>query len=218
MNVAGDAHHFDDLADEEVGEVDAVAEQVGRDAVATLVDEVAPAQRTQRVVAIARQEATAVVRDRADAAGVDERLGVLHERRPAVVVADTGGDVAGCPLGRGDLRRGAADRLLAEHRLARRGRRARDLDMEHVGRGDHHDVDARVLDDSAPVVGCGREAEVGDGRVTPASRGVGTQHELGLGDAVGEQRRDPPVAAAVRLTHPPQPDHADPDVRTGSHE
>jgi len=48
-----------------------MAEDVGTDAVARLVDEEPPRQQTQRIRSIVRQEAAAVIGDRADAAGVE---------------------------------------------------------------------------------------------------------------------------------------------------
>ena len=98
--------------------------------------------------AVHREEPPVVVRDVADRAAVDELLGVLHERRPAVVVADPGDHAGppGRPLGGDGLRRRAADGLLAEHVLAV-GRRGLDhLDVEHVRSGHEHDVDVAVLD------------------------------------------------------------------------
>ena len=63
---------------------------------AGLVDEEPPRQQPHRVGAVHREEAAAVVRDLAQPARVDQLLGVLHERRPAVVVADTGDHSGTC--------------------------------------------------------------------------------------------------------------------------
>ena len=125
--------------------------------------------------------------------------------------------MAGGALGGGDLRRRAADRLLAEHRLAGGGGRRRDLDVQHVGRGHHHHVDGRVVDDAPPVVGGRAEPEVGDGRLAPLRHGVGAHHQLGIGRTVGEQRGDATVAAAVGLAHPAEPDDPDPDRSAPGH-
>ena len=79
-----------DRPEQHVRQVDGVAEQVARDAVAALVELEAPGQQTERVAAVHREEAPAVVRDLAELTGVDQLAGVAHERRPAVVVTDAG--------------------------------------------------------------------------------------------------------------------------------
>ena len=131
-------------------------EQVRRHAVAALVEPEAPREHAERVGAVHREEAPAVVGQRAQLAGRDQLGRVAHERRPAVVEADAA-DHAGAPhgaLGAHGLLRRAADRLLAEHVLARLRGRLDQLDVQHVRRRDHDDVDRRVVDDAAPVRRC----------------------------------------------------------------
>ena len=192
-------------------EVDRVAEQVGRRAVPAFVEPVAPRQRVQRVAAVHREEAAAVVGDLAQPAVGDQLPGVLHERRPAVVVTDARGHLPR-RLGRalGLLRR-AAHRLLAEDVLARRRGRLDQLEVEHVRRGDVDDVDFLVLDHAPPV---GRRLGVAEGLdrlALPRRHVVCADHELGLEFAVGEQGRDPQQRAAVGLAEPAEADQADAD-------
>ena len=210
-----------DRSDEVHGQVDGVAEQIGAHAMAGLIDEEPPRQHAERVVPVAGEEPPAVVRDAPEPAAVDELLGVLHERCPAVVVPDAGDDVAGGAL-RGDgLCRRATDRLLAEHRLAG-GRGGTDhLDVQHVRGGDDDEIDVGVLDDLAPVVGRLGEAEAFDRLGAPGRDGIGADDEHRVGDAIGEQRRDAAVGPAVGLAHPAEPDNADaqapPCHRRGRH-
>src|SRR5215218_8090541 len=103
------------LADERLGRPDDAGdrpEQQVRE-----VDEEPPRQDAERVAAVHREEAPAVVGDLAQRAGRDELRRVAHERRPAVVVANARDDAgaAGGLLGADGLLRRAAHRLLAEH-------------------------------------------------------------------------------------------------------
>ena len=69
-----------------------MAEDVGAHPVARTVDFESPAEQPHRVGAVHREEAAPVVGDLAERARLDQLLGVLHQRRPAVVVANTGDD------------------------------------------------------------------------------------------------------------------------------
>ena len=80
------ARHAADRSDEHRRQVDRVAQDVGRHAVAGLVDQEPPRQQAHRVGAVHREEATPVVGDLTQPSRLDQVLGVQHERRPAVVV------------------------------------------------------------------------------------------------------------------------------------
>ena len=154
MNVAVVPDDARDRPEQHVREVDRVAEQVGRDAVAALVELEAPRQQPERVAAVHREEAAAVVGDLAELAASDQVRGVAHERRPAVVVAHAG-DHARAPrgaLGAHGLLRRAADRLLAEDVLAGLRGGLDQLDVDHVRRRDVDDLDRRVVDHPPPVL------------------------------------------------------------------
>ena len=198
-------------------EVDGVGEEVAGDAVAALVELEAPGQQPERVGAVHREEAPAVVGELAELAALDQVGGVAHERRPAVVEADARDDpgAARGALGADGLLRRAADRLLAEHVLAGLGGGLHELDVEHVRRRDEHDLDRRVVDHRAPVGGAAAEAERGHRLVEPRGHRVGADHELRIEPAVGEQRRDPQQRAAVGLAQPAEADHADADAAAG---
>ena len=206
-------------ADQEVGEVDGVAEDVGRHSVARLIDEEPPRQQAERIRPVHREEPAVVVRDVADRTTVDELLGVLDERRPAIVVADPG-DHARPPrreLGGDGLGRCSADRLLAEHVLAVGRRRFDHLDVEHVRSRHEHDVDVVVFDHAAPERDRRFEPERSHGLLAPVLDGVADDHQLGLVVAVGEVARSPAATTAVRLTHPSEADHTDPDTLRRNH-
>ena len=205
--------HLADRADQEMGEVDSVAEDVARHAVAALVLEEAPGQQTHRVVAVHREEPPAVVRDLAQPPGLDQRAGVHHERHEAVVVPDTGDD-AGPPGCRTDAHRllgCAADGLLAEQVLAGLGGGDAQLLVEHVRRRHSDNLDVGVLDDPPPVVAGLLEAERRRRLVAACRHGVGTGDQPRLERTLGEQRRDAPVRPAVGLAHPAEADDPDPD-------
>ena len=171
-----------DRTDEERGQVDGVAQDVARHAVAALGLQEAPGQQAHRVAPVHREEAAPVVRELTQAIGLQQLTEVQHERSPAVVVAHAGDD-PGLPRRRRDahrLLRRAADGLLAEHVLARFGGRHAQLLVEHVGRGDDDDVDLVVVDDTPPVVG--RPFEPEGARLVPAGRHVvGAQRPGGAG-------------------------------------
>ncbi len=199
-------------------EVDRVAHEVGRDPVAGLVDEEAPRQDAERVAAVHREEPAAVVRDLAQRAVGDELARVLHERRPAVVVAHAARD-ARPPrgaLGADGLRGRAADRLLAEHVLARGGRGLDQLDVEHVRRGDEHHVDLGIVDHGPPVGGRAGEAERAGRLLAALGQRVAADHELGVERPLGKQRRDAQQRAAVGLAQPAEADDPDADPPPGA--
>ena len=187
--------HTDDLldtADQHVGEVDRMAENVRRHAVAGLVEHEAPREQTHRIGAVHRKEATSVVGDLAEFTSVDQLLGVLHQRRPSVVVSDTC-DHTGRPRGGFDangLFGCATHRLLAEHMLARFGGSDRNRLVQHVRRADHDDVDVVVGDQVVPVDGAVTKAEVGDGLIDPRRHVVADHHQFGVELALGKQGRD----------------------------
>ena len=92
----------DDLLDrptKHVGEIDRVAEDVGRHAMSGPVELEAPRQQAHRVGAVHREEPTVVVGDLAKRSVIDQLLGVLHQRRPAIVVADAGDHTCGAGSG-----------------------------------------------------------------------------------------------------------------------
>ena len=197
-----------------MGEVDGVREQVRRHAVAALVQPEAPRQHAERVGAVHREEAAAVVRERAELARRDQLGGVADERRPAVVEADAAGHAraADGALGAHGLLGRAADRLLAEHVLARLRDGLDQLDVEHVRRGDPDGVDLGVVDHAAPVVARAREPEGGDRLVGRARRRVRAGHEHRVVRAVAEQHRDARERARVRPPEPAEADHPDADA------
>ena len=185
---------------------------------ASLLDLEAPRQQAERVGAVHREEAPAVVRDLAELALLDQLRDVAHERRPAVVVTHTGDHarLPGGALRAHRLLRRAADRLLAEHVLAGRAGRLDQLDVEHVRRRDHHDVDVRVVHDPAPVLRALLEPERPH-RVLGARRhGVGADHQPGVELAVLEQRRDAQHRTAVGLAQPAEADHRDAELAAGA--
>jgi hypothetical protein len=211
MNVADDAL---DRAEQHVRQVDRVAHQVGRDAVAALVDQEAPRQQPQRVAAVHREEAPAVVGDVAQAPVCDELRRVANERRPAVVVAHACRHtrLARQALGAGGLLRRPADRLLAEDVLAGLRGGLDQLEVQHVRRRDPHDVNGRIVHDRAPVGGPPRVPEGADGLAQALGDGVAADHELGLERPLGEQGADALQRAAVGLAEPSEADQADADA------
>ena len=189
-------------------------EQVGRRAVAALVEPEAPREHAERVGAVHREEAPAVVRQRAQLAGRDQLGGVAHERRPAVVEPDAA-DHAGPAhraLGAHGLLGRAADRLLAEHVLARLRGRLDQLDVEHVRRRDR----PRRRPPGPRPPGASRRSRARSRTRTTASSatpGAGSaqvdQHRVVR--ALAEQHREPGERARVRAAQPPEPDHPDAD-------
>ncbi len=147
------AEDLGDATDEVVAEVDRVAEDVGADTVTGLVDEEPPRQQAHRIAAVHREESAVVVGDLADRPVLDHLLGVLHQRRPAVVVPDTGDHAGMASRSFGDdrLLRRSTDRLLAEHCLAGGSGGLDHLDVQHVGGSDEDDVDIGGIDDLVPV-------------------------------------------------------------------
>ena len=196
-----------------------VRHQVGRHAVAGLVDEEAPRQHAERVAAVHREEAAAVVGDLAQHAVGDQLPRVLHQRREAVVVAHAGDDVRGrrCSA-RHRLRGRAADGLLAEHVLARRRRRLDQLEWSMFGA-------AMKTTSTAGSSITARQSSVAAARSRsdrpPASRRSGSvsraDHELGVELALREQRRDAQQRAAVRLPEPAEADHPHADTFACTH-
>ncbi len=87
-----------------------------------------------------------------------------------------------------------------------------DLDMKHVRGGDDDDVDVRVADGLPPVGDRLAEAEPLDRLVAARFHAVGADDELRMCAAVGKERGDAGVGAAVRLSHPAEADHRDPDA------
>ncbi len=145
-----------DRADEHVRQIDRVAQDVGRHAVAGLVELEAPRQQTHRIGAVHREEAAAVVGDLAESAVVDQLLGVLHQRRPAVVVADTGdhAGAAGWPLRSRTVCSGVPPTGFSQKTCLPASAAAIAMRLvQHVRRADADDVDVGVVDDLAPVGG-----------------------------------------------------------------
>ena len=210
----GGADHARDRPGEVVGEVDGMREQVGRDAVPALLLPEAPGQHAERVGPVHREEAAAVVGERAELARGDQLGGVAHERRPAVVEADAADHACAADraLGARGLLGRAADGLLAEHVLARLRGGLDQLDVEHVRRGDPHRVDVGVVDHPAPVGRPAREPERGDRLLGGARRGIRARHERRVVRAVAEQHRDARERARVRPPEPAEADHADADA------
>ena len=178
---------------------------------ASLLDLEAPRQQAERVGAVHREEAPAVVRDLAELALLDQLRGVAHERSPAVVVTHTGDHarLPGSALRAHRLLRRAADRLLAEDVLAGRAGRLDQLDVEHVRRRDDHDVDVRVVHDPAPVLRALLEPERPHRVLGARGHGVGADHQPEIELAVLEQRRDAQHRPAVGLAEPAETDHRD---------
>src|SRR5688572_9051060 len=83
--------------------------------------------------------------------------------------------------------------------------------MEGVGRGDVHDVDVVPGDELAPVEVPRFETEVVAGEVEAFGDVVRNRDQPRPDTGLREVDRDVAVGAAVRLAHPPEPDHADPD-------
>ena len=190
-----------------------MAEQVARDAVAALVELEAPRQQPERVRAVHREEAAAVVRDLAELARGDQLAHVAHQRRPAVVVTDPGGHAgAACgALGPHGLLGRAADGLLAEDVLAGLRGRLDHLHVDHVRRRDVDDVDGRVVHHAPPVLRAAGEAERADRVLDARGHRVAADHQLGVEVALPEQRADALQRAAVGLAEPAEADHADAD-------
>ncbi len=190
-----------------------MAEDVGADPVAGLVDEESPGQQPHWIAAVHREEnSTVVVGDVADLTAVDQLLGVLHQRRPPVVVADTG-DHAGVSRRAfcgNRLRRGTADRLLAEDRLTCVCDRLDHFDVQHVGALSRRRRRRRTR----PPPRASRRPRV-DTRTNEPRRlvscldRVADHDELGLVVAIEEVARRGATATAVCLTHPAEADHTD---------
>ncbi len=214
MKVVDRAGDPGDRADQHVREVHGVAEQVAGDPVATLFELEAPGVEPQRVGAVHGEEAAPVVGDRTQLAGRDELTRVLHQRRPAVVVAHAADHAggAGCTGGMEHVRGRPADRLLAEHRLACAGHRGHELSVQHVGRRDPDGVDVGVLHHGPPVHRAALEPERADGILDAGRQGVAAGDEPRLIGAFLKQHRDPRQRPAVRLAQPSEADHPDSDA------
>ena len=141
-----------DLADEEPRQVDDVGAEVAERAGPRLVRLEAPGVQ-RGIVAPVLEVAPAEVADLAELAGVDQLARQPHRRHEAVVeaaqVLDAGGRHALPDLvALGGV---AAERLLAEHVLARLGRGDRRLGVQRVGAAVVEEADRRVADEVPPV-------------------------------------------------------------------
>ena len=165
-----------------------------------------------RVVAPVLEVAAAEVADLAELAGLDQLAGQPHRRHEAVVEAAQMLDAR-----RGHalpdlvaLVRVAAERLLAEHVLARLGRGDRRLGVQRVGAAVVEQADRRVGDDVAPVGRPALVAELGRDRRDRVLVPPGHRDEPGLQRRV--EMSDLPERARVRLAHEGVAEHADADV------
>ena len=105
--------------------------------------------------------------------------------------------------------RRAADRLLAEHVLAGRGRGLDHLDVEHVGGGDEDDVDVVGVDDLVPIGHGSLIPERSHRIVAPRRNRVADDDQFWFVVAVEEVARRTPASPAVGLPHPSETDHTD---------
>ncbi|CAB5006426.1 unannotated protein [freshwater metagenome] len=208
------ADHLLDAADQVLRHRHRVAEDVARDAVPRLVEHEAPGEQPELVAAVHRQEAAAVVGDFAECTACDELARMDDERRPQVVVSDAGWHTSclGEGVGLNRLLRLAADRLLAEDRLARSGRRLDHRQVHHVGGGHPHGIDIIGRCRLAPVISRAGEPEIIGGPVATARIGISAHREHRVEVAVREQRRNPEGRPAVRLAHPPEAENGDTDL------
>ena len=173
-----------DLADEEAREIDHVRAEVAEGARSRLLGLEAP-RGEGRVVAPVLEVAAAEVADLAELAGLDQLAGQPHRRHEAVVEA---AQVL-------DARRRhalpdlvalvgvAAERLLAEHVLARLGRGDRRLGVQRVGAAVVEQADRRVGDEVAPVGRPALVAELGGDRPRPRPRSARPPRRAGAATA-----------------------------------
>ena len=83
--------------------------------------------------------------------------------------------------------------------------------MQHVGSADDHGVDVGVFDRPGDVGRALGEAEVPDRQLGPGRDIVAADHELRVGQPVGEQAGNPGIGPAVGLPHPSKSDDGDAD-------
>ena len=201
-----------DGTDEVLGHVYRVGHDVPEYSEARAVELVAPGQRPIRVGGVVGEEVAAVVRDLPELAGSDELFGVLHRRDVPVHQADSAlhpGLLDGLPdLVR--LGRYAPARFLQPDVLAGLGRGDGDLAVEVVGRGDAHRFDLGVLYDLPPVRGPALVPEKPRGLPRAFLDRVGRHDQPRLERAIGVVVEQTPVASAMHLTHPSQPDYSTP--------
>ena len=207
----------DVLAGEPLGEVDDVGADVAQRSGAGELLVQPPGHRRIRVGEPVLEVVGADLADLAHRTLGDQLPGVGQRRGAAVAEAAQGEGPARARLlrrgGRGRHLRGVLDRvrqrLLAQHVLAGRERRERDLVVRVPGGADVDHVDLRVLDHVLPAGGPGGEAEALGGL---GHRALGAPRE---GAQLGRERKiEEAVGGAPGMgmgrAHEPVPDHADP--------
>ena len=149
--------------------------------------------------------------DVAEFAARDQLLGQLHDRNPAVVVADVGVDAGPCHQ-RGDfhrLLRIPPHRLFAEDVLASGGHGRDHFTVQMVGSGHVHDVNRGVIDHVTPIGGGFRKTVGALRALGPCGEFVGANHQPRPGGSVRKAHRHLQVGAGVQVAHPSHADDAD---------
>ncbi len=138
---------------------------------------------------------------------------VLHQRRPAVVVADEAQHacLARRPLDGRCFARIAADRLFAQDVFARRRGSLHHLQMQKVGRRDIDHFHFRIGHHGAPIRRPALEAQAFLRLAGARFHIVGADDQTRLQAAVRKTFGNLPVRAAVLHAHPTHADDADSD-------
>ena len=133
---------------------------------------------------------------------------------PQVVVTDASGDSCrlGNLVGPHGLLGLAADGLLAEDSLTRRGRRFDHRNVQHVGSGHPHGVDVVRAYRLFPILHRPLEPEVLDRAGPPRLLGVRADNQPGVDRSLRKQRRNTQHRSAVRLAHPAETENSDANV------
>src|SRR5262249_48824959 len=140
----------------------------------------------------------------------DQLPGILHQRRPAVVVADPAqhAGLACCPFNGSRFATIAANRFLAEDVFPRGGGCLNDFQMQMVGRGDTHHLNFGMADHLLPVGRGVLEAEAFLSLPCAVLHIVRTDYQSRPDAILVKAIRDQTVRTAVDNAHPPHADHA----------
>ena len=207
--VAGDAR---DGASQHVGHINHVRQQVAQGTQALLLLK-APGEEAIGVARITIEKATVIMGYASQFPLGYELLGILDERRPAIVVADESQhpSLAGGGGTLDGFLRIPADRFFTQDVFSSLSRRPVDFQVHAIGRSHADGLNGGIGDHRAPVGRGALEAKALLGGLGTCFHLVGADNQLGGNPALMKTIWNGAIRAAVHFTHPAHANHPDTD-------